>query len=133
LLKSIDVSDLSHGIAHIEERDEKMKENIQHDIRDRVHTQVDTKYKSYHISSMFKSPISTPRSPNENLKSNLSQNSKILNSRKSQDPSYLLYKDRRRTEVSIPLQSVKNKNIELKGIVCFKYSNFFRKSHGFYS
>jgi len=114
LLKSIDVSDLSHGITQIEERDETIKENLQLDTRDRIYTQVDSKHKSYQISSIFKSPISTPRSPNENLRSNLAQNSKILNSRKSQDPSYLLYKDRRRTEVSIPLQSVKNRNIELK-------------------
>jgi len=122
LMKSIDVSDLSHHMGLIEERDELSKENYQHDVSERVQTaQYQNKNtRSYQSPAVFKTIISsaTPRTPVDYFKTTISQNAKILNARKSHDTSYLFnaMRDtgRRNTEASIPLQTCKNKHAESK-------------------
>jgi len=120
-MKSMDVSNLSHHMGLIEERDELSKENYQHhDVSERVQT---AKYenrntKSYQSPAVFKSISTTPRTPADYFKSTITQNAKILNARKSHDTAYLFtaMRDtgRRNTEASIPLQTCKNKHAEPK-------------------
>jgi len=118
LLKSIDMSDHSHGVIQLEEKEESAKENMPHDDVDRKqNSKAIAKSKTYNLSTVLKGSISTPRTPTEALKSTLSQNSKILNARRSHDTSaYLssLSRDKRKSETSMPIQTLKNRPGDLK-------------------